>query len=105
MMDLECHIEKFEPPLMSTPLSGVQKGGSIPSLPSFQCIDTGAEDDDCTPFERMSREMSDITVDKDGGVLKCVLRHGAGAVVPPTALCRVHYNAYIEGMFNQLLYC
>jgi len=65
---------------------------------NYDCIDTGAEDDDCTPFERMSREMSDITVDKDGGVLKCVLRHGACAVVPPTALCRVHYNAYIEGL-------
>ena len=38
--------------------------------------------------------MEDLT--GDGGVLKVILKHGAGSVVPARSLCRVHYNAYFE---------
>ena len=38
--------------------------------------------------------MEDLT--GDGGVLKVIMKHGAGIVVPARSLCRVHYNAYFE---------
>lgn len=42
----------------------------------------------------MKLKMEDLT--GDGGVLKVILKHGAGSVVPARSLCRVHYNAYFE---------
>ena len=64
---------------------------------NYECVNYGEDgDEDTTPFTRMARDMEDISPNKDGGVLKSILRHGAGAIVPPTALCRVHYNAYFE---------
>lgn len=42
----------------------------------------------------MRLKMDDLT--GDGGVMKVILKHGAGSVVPPRSLCRVHYNAYFE---------
>lgn len=61
---------------------------------NYECIDAGADDDDSTPFSRMRAEMVDIS--NDGGVMKRILKHGAGPVVPPHSLCRVNYNAYLE---------
>ena len=62
---------------------------------NYECINDGDnEDDKRTPFERMKQEMIDIS--GDGGVMKVILKHGAGPVVPSHALCRVHYNAYLE---------
>lgn len=47
-----------------------------------------------TPFARMALGMEDLT--GDGGVLKRVLNHGLGSVVPEGASVRVHYNGYLE---------
>ena len=44
----------------------------------------------------MAKEMVDISPNKDGSVMKIILHHGAGGVVPPNSFCRVHYNAYKE---------
>lgn len=62
---------------------------------NYECINEGDDDDEkLTPFERMRKEMTDLT--NDSGVLKVILKHGAGSVVPAHSLCRVHYNAYLE---------
>lgn len=46
------------------------------------------------PFERMASSMQPLT--KDQGVLKKVMRPGAGPVVPPGSGVCFHYNAYLE---------
>ena len=49
------------------------------------------------PFEHeqhVAHDMESLTTDKK--VLKKVLRQGVGEVVPEGALCKVHYNGYIE---------
>ncbi len=51
-------------------------------------------DDNVSPFERMSLDLSPLTEDR--GVLKKVLREGIGPVVPEGAIVRVHYNGYLE---------
>jgi len=63
---------------------------------NYECNDVGddPEDETLTPFESMRKKMSDLT--GDGGVMKVILKHGAGSIVPPRSLCRVHYNAYFE---------
>ncbi|XP_045171413.2 inactive peptidyl-prolyl cis-trans isomerase FKBP6-like isoform X2 [Mercenaria mercenaria] len=40
--------------------------------------------------------MEDICPDKDGGILKQLLKHGSGPVVPPGSLVRIHFNGYLE---------
>lgn len=47
-----------------------------------------------SPFAKMAVGMEDLT--GDGGILKKVLTHGIGPVVPEGALVRVHYNGYLE---------
>ena len=47
-----------------------------------------------TPFEKMAVGMEDLTGDR--GVLKKVLEHGSGPVVPNGAMVTVHYNGYLE---------
>uniref|UniRef100_A0A1E1XFZ2 peptidylprolyl isomerase n=1 Tax=Amblyomma aureolatum TaxID=187763 RepID=A0A1E1XFZ2_9ACAR len=62
----------------------------------------GGEDEDeigpgaelALPFERMALSMGAVT--KDRGVLKKVLRPGAGPVVAPGSGVCFHYNAYLE---------
>jgi FK506-binding protein 6 len=54
------------------------------------------EDDDSSPFERLARKMEDICPNKDGGILKQLLKHGSGPVVPPGSLVRIHFNGYLE---------
>jgi len=64
---------------------------------NYECNDTEVDDpalENLTPFERMKLKMEDLT--GDGGVMKAILKHGAGSVVPARSLCRVHYNAYFE---------
>jgi len=63
---------------------------------NYECVNSGEDEENTTPFGRMAKNMEDISPSKDGSALKVILRHGAGAVVPPAALCRVHYNAYVE---------
>ena len=54
------------------------------------------EDEDCTPFEHMAKKMEDICPDKDGGILKKILRQGSGPVVPLESVVRVHYTGFQE---------
>jgi FK506-binding protein 6 len=63
---------------------------------NYECLNCGDDDDPATPFQRMAREMEDISPNKDGSVMKSIIHHGAGMVVPSNSLCRVHYNAYKE---------
>lgn len=42
----------------------------------------------------MAQGMEDLT--GDGGVLKKVMEHGVGPMVPEGAFVRVHYNGYLE---------
>ncbi|XP_074640977.1 inactive peptidyl-prolyl cis-trans isomerase FKBP6-like [Tubulanus polymorphus] len=53
------------------------------------------ENSDLTPFERIERKMHDIS-DGENGVMKMVLKEGAGARVPDGAFVRVHYNGFLE---------
>lgn len=48
------------------------------------------------PFEVLREKMSDVSDDKDGGVMKRVLVPGAGKQAPMGARVRIHYNAYFE---------
>ena len=63
---------------------------------NYECIDDGndSSDEKSTPFDKIRCGMEDIS--GDGGVLKKIMKHGAGRVVPAKSLCRVHYNAYLE---------
>ncbi|XP_041350323.1 inactive peptidyl-prolyl cis-trans isomerase FKBP6-like [Gigantopelta aegis] len=61
---------------------------------SSSCDDD--EDDDRSPFERRMSKMEDITEEHNGRVMKKVLTPGAGPVVPPNSLLKVHYNGYLE---------
>ncbi|KAJ8301513.1 hypothetical protein KUTeg_020500 [Tegillarca granosa] len=56
--------------------------------------DDDDEDDDASPFEKMARNMEDIS--GDGGVMKKILQEGSGNVLPKGALVRVHFNGYLE---------
>lgn len=60
---------------------------------NYEVLDND-DDEEGTPFERMRKEMEKVT--KDEGVMKKILKHGAGPIVPPTSLVRVNYNAYLE---------
>ena len=42
-------------------------------------------DSDASPFEQRAKMMTDISPEKDGGVLKKVLREGTGSVIKPDA--------------------
>jgi FK506-binding protein 6 len=42
----------------------------------------------------MERKMSPIT--DDMGVYKMVVKKGTGDIVTPGAICRIHYNGYLE---------
>ena len=46
------------------------------------------------PFAKLALSMEGITGDRK--VLKKVLREGVGELVPEKALCKVHYNGYLE---------
>ena len=46
------------------------------------------------PFTLMKRKMTAITDDE--GVYKMVVRKGTGEIVAAGAICRVHYNGYLE---------
>jgi len=66
---------------------------------NYECNDTEVSDpalEHLSPFERMKQTMEDISPVGDGGIMKMILKHGAGSVVPPRSLCRVHYNGYFE---------
>ena len=52
------------------------------------------EDSSLSPFEKLAQDMQNVTADKK--VLKKVLREGVGELVPEGALCKVHYNGYLE---------
>lgn len=53
-----------------------------------------AGDDNALPFEKLARKMQPLT--EDGGVLKRVLRPGAGPAIPEDTCVAFHYNAYLE---------
>ncbi|XP_028415174.1 inactive peptidyl-prolyl cis-trans isomerase FKBP6-like [Dendronephthya gigantea] len=52
------------------------------------------EDQDKSPFALLKEKMVPIT--NDEGVYKKVVKKGTGAVVSPGAICRLHYNSYLE---------
>lgn len=54
------------------------------------------EDDESTPFEKLARKMTDICPFNDGGVLKQILKHGSGEIIPEGSVARIHFNAYQE---------
>jgi len=64
---------------------------------NYDCLDDGCDssDEKSAPFEKIRRDMTDIS-GGDGGVLKKIIKHGAGCIVPSKSLCRVHYNGYFE---------
>ncbi|EFB20397.1 hypothetical protein PANDA_012668, partial [Ailuropoda melanoleuca] len=49
-----------------------------------------------SPYQRLSRRMLDISGDR--GVLKDVIREGAGELVTPDAAVLVKYSGYLEHM-------
>ncbi|XP_070572772.1 inactive peptidyl-prolyl cis-trans isomerase FKBP6-like [Ptychodera flava] len=64
---------------------------------NFEC--TAVDDDDpstenLSPFERLAREMDDISGDM--GVLKKMIKTGMGDIIPPSSHCKVHYSGYLE---------
>lgn len=59
-------------------------------------IDEDTGTDEKTPFECMAISMEDISPTQDRGIMKKVLKHGIGNVVPAGSLVRVHYNGYLE---------
>lgn len=67
---------------------------------NYECIDgktdsdSDTNDSDESPFTIMKRKMTAIT--DDGGVYKSVVKKGTGQLVTPGAICRVHYNGYME---------
>ncbi|KAI6654513.1 Inactive peptidyl-prolyl cis-trans isomerase FKBP6-like [Oopsacas minuta] len=63
---------------------------------NFDCTIEPDENDNTPlpPFAKLAQEMESITPDKK--VMKKVLRVGVGELVPDGALCKVHYNGYIE---------
>lgn len=66
---------------------------------NYECID-GRTDSDTSndtnesPFTTMKRKMTAIT--EDEGVHKYLVKMGTGQIVTPGAICRVHYNGYVE---------
>jgi FK506-binding protein 6 len=46
------------------------------------------------PFTLMREKMTAITDDE--GVYKMVVKKGTGDIVTPGAICRIHYNGYLE---------
>ncbi|XP_061417956.1 inactive peptidyl-prolyl cis-trans isomerase FKBP6 isoform X1 [Lethenteron reissneri] len=56
--------------------------------------DTTNKEDDLSPFQRIARNMVDLT--GNGGVLKIILQKGSGDIVPELSAIRVNYNAYLE---------
>lgn len=42
----------------------------------------------------MMEKMTSLT--EDGGVCKMIVKRGTGPIVTPGAICRVHYNGYLE---------
>ncbi|KAL8198697.1 UNVERIFIED_CONTAM: Inactive peptidyl-prolyl cis-trans isomerase fkbp6 [Gekko kuhli] len=54
------------------------------------------EGDVVSPYHRLSQRMQDVTGDR--GVLKEVIRAGAGDVVPPEASVLVKFSGYLEHM-------
>lgn len=63
-----------------------------------ECLgeDEEAENDSTTPFEKIGRNMEDITPEKDRKVLKRVLMQGSGSVPVLGVTATVHYNCYLE---------
>jgi FK506-binding protein 6 len=66
---------------------------------NFAAVDAGddnydSEAENLSPFVHLARDMEDLT--GESGVLKRIIRPGAGPVVPEEATVRVHYNAYLE---------
>ncbi|XP_047570080.1 inactive peptidyl-prolyl cis-trans isomerase FKBP6 isoform X2 [Lutra lutra] len=56
----------------------------------------GDQASDQSPYQRLSRRMLDISGDR--GVLKDVIREGAGELVTPDASVLVKYSGYLEHM-------
>ncbi|XP_064456203.1 inactive peptidyl-prolyl cis-trans isomerase FKBP6-like [Ornithodoros turicata] len=62
-------------------------------------LDGSSDEDDAAadtllPFEKLAKKMTPVV--SDGGVLKRVMRPGAGPVVPDESSVTFHYNAYLE---------
>ena len=53
-------------------------------------------EEDLPPFEQMKSKMVDVCPFKDGKIMKQILRHGTGYVVPQGSVVRVHFNVYLE---------
>ena len=68
-------------------------------LLNYECVDGGSvthskADEDKSPFAIMKKKMTSITGDE--GVYKMVIKKGTGDVVALGAICRIHYNGYLE---------
>ncbi|XP_077995368.1 inactive peptidyl-prolyl cis-trans isomerase FKBP6-like [Glandiceps talaboti] len=56
--------------------------------------DSDSDAEDLTPFEKMGRDMADLTGSE--GVLKKMIKGGMGETIPPSSYCKIHYNGYLE---------
>ncbi|OWF50262.1 Peptidyl-prolyl cis-trans isomerase FKBP6 [Mizuhopecten yessoensis] len=63
-------------------------------IPDDEEDDDTDEDDDACPFEKMAKKMTKLV--EDGGVVKKILTHGAGNVIPEGAIVSIHYNGFLE---------
>ncbi|XP_060064729.1 inactive peptidyl-prolyl cis-trans isomerase FKBP6-like [Ylistrum balloti] len=62
-------------------------------VPDEDDNDTDEEDGTC-PFEKMAKKM--VKLIEDGGVVKKILTHGAGNVIPEGSIVTIHYNGFLE---------
>ncbi|XP_069135789.1 inactive peptidyl-prolyl cis-trans isomerase FKBP6-like [Argopecten irradians] len=52
------------------------------------------EEDGTNPFEKMAKKMEKLI--EDGGVVKKILTHGTGNVIPAGSIVTIHYNGFLE---------
>ena len=73
------------------------------SLPISDLMLGDEEDEEESLFERLPKEMVDITKNKDGGVLKKLITEGSGGKIPRGALVRVNYSGFFEHSIEALI--
>ncbi|XP_018018401.1 inactive peptidyl-prolyl cis-trans isomerase FKBP6, partial [Hyalella azteca] len=68
--------------------------GSLHTKERNHCSDLSDNEDDLEPFEKLARNMEDLT--GDGGVLKKIVTPGVGARLAAGTAVRFHYSAFLE---------
>ncbi|KAF2360057.1 FKBP-type peptidyl-prolyl cis-trans isomerase domain, partial [Trinorchestia longiramus] len=68
--------------------------GSVHGKDVNQCSELSESDDDLEPFEKLARNMEDLT--GDGGVVKKVVTPGVGGELTAGTTVRFHYSNYFE---------